>query len=150
VGVKALSTDPYNLANDEIREIAASGGAIGVILMPYWLSRDGEQGEVGLDGIGVGATRAGVGRRRGGVGGERSGVDQVVDTMEHIQRITGSWDHVVIGTDFDGFTEPPEDLKDASRLGVITRALLDRGVPEDDIKKVLGENARRVLETGWV
>ncbi len=148
--MKALSTDPYNLANDEIREIAASGGAIGVILMPYWLSRDGEQGEVGLDGIGVGATRAGVGRRRGGVGGERSGVDQVVDTMEHIQRITGSWDHVVIGTDFDGFTEPPEDLKDASRLGVITRALLDRGVPEDDIKKVLGENARRVLETGWV
>lgn len=136
VGVKALSPDPYNLANDEIREIAASGGAIGVILMPYWLARDGGPREVGVDGVGV--------------GGERSGADQVVDTMEHIHGVTGGWDHVVIGTDFDGFTEPPEDLKDASRLGLITRTLLDRGVPEDDIRKVLGGNARRVLETGWV
>jgi membrane dipeptidase len=129
VGVKALNPDPYNLGEDEIREIAASGGVVGVILMPYWLARDGARRDVGV---------------------ERSGVDQVVDTMEHIERITGSWDHVVIGTDFDGFTEPPEDLKDASRLGLITRTLLDRGVPEDDIKKVLGGNARRVLETGWV
>lgn len=141
VGVKALNPDPYNLGDEEIGEIAASGGVIGVILMPYWLDR-----ERGKRRHGGGRT----GGRRGGKTDALSGVGQVVATMEHIRRVTGSWDHAVIGTDFDGFTEPPEDLKDASRLGIITRELLNRGIGEDDVRKILGGNARRVLEAGWV
>ena len=61
----------------------------------------------------------------------------------------GSWDHITIGTDFDGFTDPPDDLQDASQVGKLTQMMLDRGVPEDDIKKVLGGNAQRVLELAW-
>ena len=58
-------------------------------------------------------------------------------------------DHIALGTDFDGFTDPPDDLPDAARLPLITEKLLQRGVPEPDIKKILGGNAQRVLETGW-
>lgn len=121
VGVQRLNPDPYNLADDEIREIARRGGAVGVIFMPYWLS----------------AARP------------TNGLDAICDTMEHIHAITGSWDHVMIGTDFDGFTDPPDDVPDASALPRLTQALLDRGVPEDDLRKILGGNARRVLECGW-
>ena len=35
IGVRQLNPDPYDLANDEIREIARRGGAIGIIFMPY-------------------------------------------------------------------------------------------------------------------
>lgn len=120
VGVKALNDDPYNLSDDEIREIAASGGVVGVILMPYWLGPEG-----------------------------RPGLDLVVETIEHISKVTGNWDHVAIGSDFDGFTEPPAEIEDASQLGAITQALLVRGVSETDVKKVLGGNAARLLRTGW-
>ncbi len=54
-----------------------------------------------------------------------------------------------MGTDFDGFTDPPDDVRDASHLGRVTAMLLDRGVPEPDVLKILGGNAQRVLEAGW-
>ena len=89
--------------------------------MPYWLSED--EG--------------------------RPGAELIVDTMAHVAAVAGSWDHVAIGSDFDGFTTPPDDVRDASELGAITRALLSRGVAKSDIIKVLGGNADRVLRAGW-
>ena len=121
VGVARLRNDPYNLTDDELREIAASGGAIGVIFMTYWLSPDKPE----------------------------NGLEVIWQTMEHIHDVTGSWDHVMLGTDFDGFTDPPDDVRDASELPKFTQMLLDRGVPQDDVMKILGGNAMRVLEAGW-
>jgi microsomal dipeptidase-like Zn-dependent dipeptidase len=34
-------------------------------------------------------------------------------------------------------------------MGMVTRMLLERGLPEGDVKKILGGNAQRVLEAGW-
>ena len=66
-----------------------------------------------------------------------------------MHHVTGSFDHVALGTDFDGFTDPPDDVRDASQLGKVTRMLLERGVRETDVRKILGGNAQRVLERGW-
>jgi microsomal dipeptidase-like Zn-dependent dipeptidase len=55
----------------------------------------------------------------------------------------------MIGSDFDGFTEPPDDLADASWMGRLTDHLLRRGMPEDALRKLLGGNALRILEAGW-
>ncbi len=121
VGVTELNDDPYNLSDDDIEIIAQSGGAIGVIFMTYWLDAAHPQ----------------------------NGLDTIWRTAEHIQQVTGSWDHVTLGTDFDGFTDPPDDVSDASQLAAVTDMLLARGVAEDDVKKILGGNAQRVLETGW-
>ena len=49
VGVEHLKPDPYNLSDDEIREIARRGGAIGVIFLTYWL--DKRHPKKGLDAI---------------------------------------------------------------------------------------------------
>jgi membrane dipeptidase len=120
-GVARYHADPYNLRDDEIRHIAATGGAVGVILMPYWLS----------------SLRP------------RNGRSIVAETMDHIHHVTGSWDHVMLGTDFDGFTDPPDDLEDASRLPRLTELLLQRGLSESDVSKILGGNAARVLKAAW-
>jgi len=56
---------------------------------------------------------------------------------------------VGLGTDFDGFTTPPEDLKDASEMPRLTQRLLVEGYGEERVKKILGGNALRVLREGW-
>ena len=74
----------------------------------------------------------------------RGTVRDVVDHVEHIARVAGV-DHVGLGSDFDGIRVLPEQLDDVSCYPYITQELLDRGWSERDIRKVLGENALRVL-----
>jgi membrane dipeptidase len=121
VGVARHNRNPYNLGDEEIREIARSGGAVGVIFMTYWLDSSHP----------------------------KDGLASIWKTIEHVHNVTGSWDHIVLGSDFDGFTDPPDDLRDSSSMGRVTGMLLERGVPEDDVMKILGGNAQRVLQAGW-
>jgi membrane dipeptidase len=72
----------------------------------------------------------------------------IARTIEHFIKVAGI-EHVSIGSDFDGFTDPPDDLKDASELPKLTQRLIAEGYPEDDIIKILGGNALRTLRDGW-
>lgn len=63
--------------------------------------------------------------------------------------IAGGIDTVAFGSDFDGFTDPPDDIKDVSQMPRLTAALLDAGLGEPDVEKVLGRNMERVLRAGW-
>jgi microsomal dipeptidase-like Zn-dependent dipeptidase len=119
-GAYAINPTPYNLADWEIRRIARDGGVIGVIFMPYWLMpKESTQG--------------------------------VNFISRHIQYLvdTGGEDVVGIGTDFDGFTTPPEDLDNASLMPRLTQRLVVDGHSVDRIKKILGENALRAIREGW-
>jgi membrane dipeptidase len=71
-------------------------------------------------------------------------VHHVVDHIEHIIKVAGI-DHVGLGSDFDGITSAPRQLEDVSCYPYITQELLNRGYKKDDIVKVLGHNALRVL-----
>jgi membrane dipeptidase len=71
-------------------------------------------------------------------------VPDVVDHIEHVATVAGV-DHVGIGSDYDGIDVLPVGLEDASTYPAITAELLARGWEEPDIRKVLGENAMRVL-----
>lgn len=51
-------------------------------------------------------------------------------------------DHVSLGSDFDGSVETAFDT---SELPALTSALLEAGLTEDQIRKVMGENMLRVL-----
>ncbi|KAL4969534.1 dipeptidase gliJ [Aspergillus stella-maris] len=55
------------------------------------------------------------------------------------------YDHVGIGSDFDGMLTGPEGLSDVSCYPALVAGLLERGVDEGDVKKVLGFNVIRVL-----
>jgi membrane dipeptidase len=61
----------------------------------------------------------------------------------------GSWAHVAIGTDFDGFTDPPDDCDSEAKLPLVRERLEAGGVSRTDAEAVLGGNARRVLREGW-
>jgi membrane dipeptidase len=74
----------------------------------------------------------------------RGELRDVVDHIEHIARVAGV-DHVGLGSDFDGVGMLPEGLDDVADYPGLTAELLARGWSERDVRKVLGENALRVL-----
>jgi len=120
VGVQPLADDPMNPTAAEIRHIASTGGVIAVIFMNHWL----------------------------GEHESKNGLEAIIATVKAIIDI-GGIDAVAIGSDFDGFTDPPDDLKDISQMPRLTDALLEAGLGEREIERILGLNMERVLRNGW-
>ena len=126
VGARALKPSPYCLEDWELRWIADHGGVAGVIFMNYWLGSH-----------------------------DRLGLDLIVETIDHIVDVAGI-DAVGIGTDFDGFTDPPDDVVDSSQMPRLTQHLLgqtrsgiERRYTAAAVQQILGGNALRVLRQGW-
>jgi membrane dipeptidase len=121
-GVQALNKAKVNLSEEDVRAIAASGGVVGVIFMPYWL----ENANPG------------------------DGLEAIWNTMRQVNEWSGgNWRHVGIGTDFDGFTDPPDDCHSAAELPEVRKMLEGKGLSRADVDAILGGNARRVLRDGW-
>jgi membrane dipeptidase len=66
----------------------------------------------------------------------------IVSAIEYGVKLVGE-DHVSLGSDYDGTVSTSFD---ASELAVLTQVMLDRGMPEVVIRKVMGENMARFLE----
>ncbi len=67
----------------------------------------------------------------------------VARAIVHAVRVAGA-EHVGLGSDFDGAVTTPFD---AAGLPQVTQALLDAGMAEDDIARVMGGNVVRLLRT---
>ncbi len=74
----------------------------------------------------------------------RATLQQVADHIEHIRTVAGV-DHVGLGSDFDGISSVPEGLENVTKFPDLIAELLRRGWKPDDVKKVVGLNALRVL-----
>jgi membrane dipeptidase len=72
-------------------------------------------------------------------------LEDVVDHIDHAVQVAGI-DHVGLGSDFDGVFDLPAGLQDVTRLPWITYELMKRGYLEEDLYKILGGNALRVME----
>ncbi|APE27591.1 dipeptidase [Aurantiacibacter gangjinensis] len=68
----------------------------------------------------------------------------IVRAMRHVRDLVGP-EYVALGSDFDGNVTARFDT---SQLVQVTQALMDDGWKEADIRKVMGENALRVLSDG--
>jgi membrane dipeptidase len=73
----------------------------------------------------------------------RTSVSDAADHIMHVVELAGI-DHVGIGSDFDGISEGPTGLEDVSAYPELIEELLGRGLNEDDIRKICGENLLRV------
>ena len=120
VGAFSVNRNMYNLTDREIKWLSDHGCLIGIIFMNYWISPT----DTGL------------------------GLKYIEQTIDHIRSI-GSADCVAIGTDFDGFTDPPDEIADMSELPRITKYLASLRYPDVIIQKFLGLNALRILQNGW-
>jgi microsomal dipeptidase-like Zn-dependent dipeptidase len=81
-----------------------------------------------------------------GIGFWRDAVGDVSPTgvarsIRHAVRVAGA-EHVALGSDWDGAVTVGFE---ASALSGLTAALLEEGLPEDQIRGVMGENALRFL-----
>ena len=127
IGAFGVNPDPLNLEDWEIKWLADHNCLIGIIFMNYWLSPV----DTGL------------------------GLKYIEKTIDHIINIAG--DQVLaIGTDFDGFTDPPDEITDISELPRLTRYLkcFRSGVDTDKysdetIANILGRNSLRFILEGW-
>jgi membrane dipeptidase len=120
VGAFEINRLSYNLQDWELKWLADHGCAVGIIFMNYWLS----------------AVDSGL------------GLKYIEQTLNHIINLCGE-DTAAIGTDFDGFTDPPDEIIDMSELPRLTGYLKGLGYSDETIQKFLGQNALRVLKNGW-
>ena len=70
-----------------------------------------------------------------------SSLEEALEHLSHVIEIGGE-DVAAIGSDFDGYVTPPVDV---SGLPQLTELMLREGFSEARVRKVLGENALRVL-----
>jgi membrane dipeptidase len=145
----ALHPHPRNKTDEDMRRVADGGGVVGVTLFPPFLAA-----------------------------GNDATVADYVAAVEHVVNVVGE-DHACIGTDFidghdstylswlnhdkgDGRPIGDPNLIDAlvnvrmprgiERIGAwpnITATMLERGWPEERVRKVLGGNWLRLFEDVW-
>lgn len=70
----------------------------------------------------------------------------VVDHLAHIVDTVGE-DHASIGSDYDGAITPPKDLPGIWTFPRLVQEMLDRGWSSERIRKIVGGNALRAIET---
>lgn len=73
-------------------------------------------------------------------------VRTVVDHLAHIVATVGD-DHASIGTDYDGAITPPKQLPGIWAFPRLVQEMLDRGWSDTRIRKILGGNALRTIES---
>ncbi len=157
---RALSDHPRNLTDEQIRAIAKKGGTIqvnfysGFIDPEYRKASDRRRSSLepqvaklrekhGADTPEFRAARRELMARHPL---PKTPLRVLVDHLDHAIRVAGA-DHVGLGADWDGIEALPEGMEDCSKLPALTEALLRRGHDEAAVRKVLGENTLRVLES---
>lgn len=72
-----------------------------------------------------------------------STLKHVVEHIKHIGELIG-YEHVGLGSDFDGIPTTPEGLDDVSKFPDLVKEMLEQGISDKDARKVVGGNILRV------
>src|SRR5690349_2758913 len=155
---RALCRHPRNMTDDMLRELARNGGVCMVNFFSAFISDDvaqvimAAQKRPKKNGDPTGGTEEMPDDRTDwdtylewfqSLGCPTATLDQVADHIFHIAEVAGI-DHVGIGSDFDGVPALPENLQTAAGLPRLTARLIERGMSEGDVEKVLGASFMRV------
>ena len=113
--VRAIKDHPRNLTDQEIKDIAATGGVI-QIATGRWCLTNAPKNE--------------------------TSVKHLADHIDHIKALVGP-EHIGLGTDFDG-GGGMVDFEDCSKMKNLTVELLKRGYTEKELEMFWGGNFIRV------
>lgn len=72
-------------------------------------------------------------------------LDRIVEHISHVGELIG-YDHVGIGSDFNGIEEVAKGMEDVSKFPDLVAELLQKGVSEKDVVKVISGNILRVWQ----
>ena len=121
VGASEVHRLSYNLQDWELKWMADRGCCAGIIFMNYWLTPHHHKG---------------------------NGLKYIEQTLNHVVNVAGA-DVPAIGSDFDGFTDPPDELTTVDDFPLVAKHLLDMGYDEITMKNFIGGNAMNLLTNGW-
>ncbi|HZY39638.1 MAG TPA: membrane dipeptidase [Mucilaginibacter sp.] len=113
----------------DITAIKDCNGVLGLIFMDYWLTGDDDH---------------------------RPAIAAIVESIIFIRDVpdsagnSGTYDHIAIGTDLDGFTTIPDDLLGEVHMKDLVDAIAGiDGISDQDIDNICWSNYMRVLQNGW-
>ncbi|HVE69763.1 MAG TPA: dipeptidase [Thermoanaerobaculia bacterium] len=158
---RALCRHPRNMTDDMLRALAKNGGVCMINFFSAFISDEvaqvimkSQKRPKNNGGDSTGGTEEMPDDRTDWneylqwfqtLGSPSATLDQVADHIFHAADVAGI-DHVGIGSDFDGVPALPEGLLTAAGLPSLTARLLERGMSNGDVEKVLGQNFLRVFE----
>lgn len=153
----ALAPSSRNLHDDQILAVKENGGVIGIVFYSGFIDPDYGKHvheayckyvtEEDAEELSVDAKFYSLppeGREE-----VRPPLSMLLDHLDYIVAMIGV-DHVAIGSDFDGVESTPQGLDDVSDFPNLTRALLERGYSQEDVRKIMGENLIRVYEANGI
>ncbi|OBT88379.1 hypothetical protein VE02_02307 [Pseudogymnoascus sp. 03VT05] len=125
----ALCPHPRNVPDEVLHLVKAKGSVVMINFMPDFVSchaadPPNESGLPDFDEAG-------------------STLERVADHVVYIGELIG-FEHVGIGSDFDGIGRTPRGLEDVTKFPDLVGELLRRGVSDGDVAKVVGGNILRV------
>ena len=125
----ALCPHPRNVPDDVLQLVKQRGALVMINFAPDFVSCKAANNKNGLpDPVPEEAT-----------------LKKVVEHIKHIGDLIG-YDHVGLGTDFDGIPSTPQGLEDVSKFPDLVAEMLRQGVSDKDAAKVVGRNLLRVWE----
>ena len=158
---RAICDAPRNMTDQMMKDLAAKGGVVQINYHVGFLSQEFRNAEKANPEINKAISAKVIERCGNNEGcqliegdritreyvaqGKLPRVDytKIIEHIDHAVKAAGV-DHVGLGSDFDG-ANMPYGMEDATKLPVITEALLQKGYSEGDVKKILGENTLRVM-----
>jgi membrane dipeptidase len=148
---RSLSNHVRNVPDSILKLVATNGGIVMVNFNPGFVSETVRLYEdsiatrtKALRAAGVDSVALADSAKRWDKNAPRATLQQVADHIEHVRDVAGI-DHVGLGSDFDGITSVPTGLENVSKFPDLVAELLRRGWKTEDVKKVVGLNALRVL-----
>jgi len=148
---RSLSNHVRNVPDSILKLVTANGGIVMVNFNPGFVSETVRLYEDSiatrtktLRAAGVDSAALADSAKGWDKNAPRATLQQVADHIEHVRDVAGI-DHVGLGSDFDGITSVPTGLENVSKFPDLVAELLRRGWRVEDVKKVVGLNALRVL-----
>jgi len=142
---RSLTSHARNVPDSILVRLKDNGGVVMLSFIPFFVSQEVadfiEAGDKTIKGCNTSECLEALAAES-----PKANVGHVVEHIEYVRDLVGI-DHVGIGSDYYGSADMPIGLEDVSKYPNLFVALIQKGWPDEDLKKLAGENILRVIRT---